>query len=53
MDGKSLDITENRLEKLREYFPDAFTEGKVDWDKLKAALGDDIEYKDERYLLSG
>jgi adenine-specific DNA-methyltransferase len=39
MDGKSLDITEERLNKLKEILPDAFTEGKLDWEKLQASLG--------------
>ncbi|KFO68591.1 hypothetical protein ER57_03040 [Smithella sp. SCADC] len=32
--------------------PEAFTENKIDWEKLKAALGDDIEFKNERYVLN-
>lgn len=45
MDGKSLDITEERLNKLKEILPDALTEGKIDWEKLQASLGEDIEFK--------
>lgn len=52
MDGKSLDITEERLNKLKEILPDAFTEGKIDWEKLQATLGEDIELKNERYVLN-
>lgn len=52
MDGKSLDITEEKLDKLKEIIPEAFTENKIDWEKLKAALGDDIEFKNERYVLN-
>ncbi|MGR3178438.1 MAG: site-specific DNA-methyltransferase [Candidatus Anammoxibacter sp.] len=52
MDGKSLNLTEDKLNKLKEIIPEAFTEGKVDWEKLKAALGDDVEFKDERYVLN-
>jgi len=52
MDGKSLDITEERLNKLKEIVPDAFTEGKIDWEKLQASLGEDIEFKNERYVLN-
>ncbi len=40
MDGLSLNITEDNLARLRQLFPDAFTEGKVDFDRLRAALGD-------------
>ena len=52
MDGKSLDITEERLNKLKEILPDAFTEGRIDWEKLQASLGEDIEFKNERYVLN-
>jgi adenine-specific DNA-methyltransferase len=52
MDGKSLDITEERRNKLKEILPDAFTEGKIDWEKLQATLGEDIEFKNERYVLN-
>jgi adenine-specific DNA-methyltransferase len=52
MDGKSLDIAELKLDKLKEIIPEAFTENKIDWEKLKAALGDDIEFKNERYVLN-
>lgn len=52
MDGKSLDITEEKFAKLKKLIPEAFTEGKIDWEKLKAALGDDIEFKNERYVLN-
>lgn len=52
MDGKSLDITQERLNKLKEILPDAFTEGKIDWEKLQASLGENIEFKNERYVLN-
>ncbi len=52
MDGRSLNITEEKLEKLKEIIPEAFTENKIDWEKLKATLGEDIEFKNERYVLN-
>ncbi len=52
MDGKSLNITEEKLNKLKEIIPEAFSENKIDWEKLKAALGDDREFKNERYVLN-
>lgn len=52
MDGKSLDITQERLNKLKEILPDAFTEGKIDLEKLQASLGENIEFKNERYVLN-
>ena len=52
MDGKSLDITEEKRNRLKEVLPEAFTEDKIDWEKLKATLGEDIEFKNERYVLN-
>ncbi len=39
MDGNSLNITQDKMNKLKDIVPEAFTEGKIDWEKLKAALG--------------
>ena len=52
MDGKSLNIAAEKISQLQEILPEAFTENKIDWEKLKAALGDDIEFKNERYVLN-
>ena len=52
MNGRSLDITEERLVRLRELFPEAFSEEKVDWEKLRVVLSSDGEFKDERYHLN-
>ncbi len=52
MDGKSLNITENKLNRLKEVIPEAFTENRIDWEKLKASLCDDIEFINERYVLN-
>jgi len=52
LDGKSLDITHDKMIKLKELFPEVFAEDKVDWEKLKAALGEDINFSNERYVLN-
>jgi adenine-specific DNA-methyltransferase len=52
MNGKSLNITKEKIEELNAILPEVFTEEKIDWEKLKAALGEDIEFKDERYVLN-
>lgn len=49
LSGESMDIVEDNIEKLKSIFPDVFTEGKVDFDKLQEVLGNYIEKKDERY----
>ena len=56
-DGATTDIVEQNIEKLRELFPDAFTEGsdedgarwKVDFDALREILGNYVEDNQERY----
>lgn len=40
------------LNQLRETAPHLFSEGKVDWEKLKATLGEAIETGPERYGLT-
>ena len=52
MNGRSLNITEEKLIRLRELFPEAFSEEKVDWEKLRVVLSGDGEFKDERYHLN-
>jgi len=52
MDGKSLTPQELKLQQLKEILPEAFAEGKVDWEKLKATLGEDINFANERYVLN-
>ncbi|NOY69275.1 MAG: hypothetical protein GXP53_07255 [Deltaproteobacteria bacterium] len=45
MNGKSLDICEDKIEKLKAIIPEAFTENRIDWEKLKAALGEILNLK--------
>lgn len=52
MDGQSLTPDKTKLEQLKELLPEAFSEGKIDWEKLKATLGEDISFSNERYVLN-
>lgn len=52
MNGESLHIQEDNLHKLKELFPDVFSEDKLDWEKLKATFSDDINFANERYVLN-
>jgi adenine-specific DNA-methyltransferase len=45
----SADINEERLAQLRYLLPEAFTEGKIDFDKLRQTLGDFVDDSPERY----
>ncbi len=52
MNGESIDIKQTRLQRLKELFPELFTENQLDWEKLKATFGDDINFVNERYVLN-
>lgn len=47
--GISLDLKEENLNRLKEIFPEVFEEGKIDFEKLRLLLGDNVEEKEERY----
>lgn len=48
----SMDIAENKRTQLEQLFPEAFTEGKIDFDQLRRVLGDWVEPNKERYGLN-
>ena len=47
--GESKDIVSENIAKLKEIFPDIFTENKVDFDKLKSNLGEYVDDAHEKY----
>ena len=49
---RSPDIVADNLAKLQAIFPDAFTEGKVDFEVLRQLVGDAVEERDEKYGLN-
>ena len=51
LSGESLDIKAEQIEKLKSLFPQAIKDGKVDFDALKQALGEEIAANGERYGL--
>ena len=44
-----MDIVAENVEKLKEIFPDVFSEGKIDFEVLEATLGEYVDKEDERY----
>ena len=52
LDGQSLDIAAEKLAQLKAILPEAFAEGKLDVDKLKLVLGNDVHVGEERYGLN-
>ena len=53
-EGQSADIVADNLDKLRQIFPDAFTEGGIDFAVLRQLLGDEavLEEGEEKYGLN-
>ena len=49
---KPHDVLTERIETLRDEFPEVFTEGKIDFEKLREVLGDEVVTGRERYGLS-
>ena len=49
MTGESLDLTQENINRLKELFPEVLTEKKIDFDKLRLILGDEVETSPERY----
>jgi adenine-specific DNA-methyltransferase len=52
MDGTSLTSEQQKLNALKQVLPEVFVEGKIDWEKLKATLGENINFSNERYVLN-
>jgi len=52
MNGESLNITQDNLDKLQTLFPGIFSEGKIDWEKFKAVFANDVNFANERYVLN-
>ena len=49
LDGRSMNIIEQNIEKLKEIFPEVFSEGKIDFSKLEEELGTFKDDVNERY----
>ena len=49
MDGLSMNIEQTNLDKLRSVFPECFSEGKLDIDKLLSLCGEYIDNDFEKY----
>ena len=47
--GESMNITEENLKAMQQLFPEAFEEGKIDFDVLRQLLGDFVDDEQERY----
>ena len=52
MNGYSQTPQQERIKILQSLMPEVFDEGKIDWEKLKATLGEDVNFANERYVLN-
>ncbi len=51
-DARSKDLVADNLDRLHQLFPQAFTEGGVDFDVLRQLLGDAVDDGEERFGLT-
>lgn len=52
LNGQSADIIAENIDHLKALFPEALTEGKIDFDTLKLLLGGAVEEREEKYGLN-
>ena len=50
--SRSPDLIAGNLEQMKALFPEAFTEGRVDFDVLKQLLGGTVDEREEKYGLN-
>ena len=49
MTGKSMDLIAENIKQMKALFPEAVTEGKIDFEVLKALLGEEVEKRQTYY----
>ena len=51
---ESEDLVADRIEQLKDLFPEVVTEGdgSIDFEKLRLILGDEVDEGDERYAFT-
>lgn len=52
LDLRSMNITDDKKNQLKQLLPEVFTENKIDFEKLKLTLGGGIEVGKERYSMN-
>ena len=50
--SRSPDLIAENIEQMKALFPEAFTEGRVDFDVLKQLLGGTVDEREEKYGLN-
>ena len=49
---RSADVVADNLDRMKALFPEAFTEGRVDFEVLRQILGDSVDASEEKYGLN-
>lgn len=49
MNGLSLNLEKQNIQRIKELFPEAVEEGKINFDMLRAMLGDEVDDSKEKY----
>ena len=49
IDSLSLNLEKNNIDKIKQLFPEAVEEGKINFEMLRAMLGDDVDDSKEKY----
>lgn len=49
LNGTSMNIVQDNIEKLKQIFPEVFSENKIDFKTLQQLLGKEIDVEQERY----
>lgn len=51
-EAQSADIVTDNIDQLKSLFPEAFTEGRIDFEVLRQLLGDNVDEREEKYGLN-
>lgn len=51
-EARSADLVQGNIEQLKALFPEAFTEGRIDFEVLKSLLGANVDEREEKYGLN-
>ncbi len=49
LDGKTKNITQDNIKQLKQLFPEIITEDKIDFNKLREILGEEVDDTNEKY----
>ena len=49
LNGYSMDLKQHNIDNLKQIFPEVFIEDKIDFNKLRLALGENIDDSNDRY----